>query len=406
MEQKRRLVPIDESIGTVVLVECESTLGKTRSQIRVFYSWQSDRPSKCNLGSIRRAIDEAGRRIAKVTPSLEVVRDEATRNTSGSPNIALKILEKIDVADVFVADVTTITASDSIRPCPNPNVAYELGYAVSQLGWDRVILLFNEAFGVFPGDLPFDFIQHRAGRFRITQEESSQGTKDLTELLHRAITAIIDQNPKRPAELRGVSREKVRHDRDAETMNWFMSVIHLPTLDEHINQLPHSITNRSLWFHDRMVETAENSLFSLYDSTLKKLVQKLLSAWRHALSYNTLYHQATHGQTHIFGGPDSVASAVERARAWEDIEGCRATMRQALDGILARLRNAYLEVDLRKTNERAWASYCAAQEEANAFENSRTIQKPRKKTERASSARRSPPISDGRTRGRRQASGS
>jgi hypothetical protein len=71
------------------------------------------------------------------TSTTKPVRDETTRDTSGSPNIALKILEKIQAADVFVADITTVTAPGAKRPCPNPNVGYELGYAVATLGWDN-----------------------------------------------------------------------------------------------------------------------------------------------------------------------------------------------------------------------------------------------------------------------------
>jgi hypothetical protein len=167
--------------------------------VRVFYSWQSDSPKKTNLNAIREAIRIAAKEIAAVRSDLRIQPDEATRGTSGSPNIALKILEKIEAADVFIADVTTITPREAQRPCPNPNVSYELGYAISHLGWDRVILLFNTAFGDFPKDLPFDLVQQRASPYRLTSSDSASVRRNLVGLLKTAIDAVIEKNPKRPA---------------------------------------------------------------------------------------------------------------------------------------------------------------------------------------------------------------
>ncbi len=110
---------------------------KRVKSVRVFYSWQSDLPKKSNLNAIREGLAEACKRVEKAQTGIKLVPDEATRDTSGSPNIALKILEKIEASDVFVADVTTVTPPGAERPCPNPNVGYELGYAVATLGWDQ-----------------------------------------------------------------------------------------------------------------------------------------------------------------------------------------------------------------------------------------------------------------------------
>src|ERR1700731_2223834 len=104
---------------------------KQVTPVRVFYSWQSDSPAETNLKAIRNSLDKAFKLVGKTHSGLKLTRDEATRDTSGSPNIASKILEKIDAADVFVADITTVTPAGAKRPCPNPNVSYELGYAVA-----------------------------------------------------------------------------------------------------------------------------------------------------------------------------------------------------------------------------------------------------------------------------------
>lgn len=184
------------------------------NEIPVFYSWQSDCPEETNLNAIREGLIFAAKKFKATHPGIKIVRDEATRDTSGSPNIVAKLLEKIELADVFIADVTTIAPPGAKRPCPNPNVSHELGYAVAHVGWDRIILLFNEAFGSFPADLPFDFAQHRANPYTLTTADHQSGSVQLGEILKVAISAVLEKEPKRPAELRGVPRQKLEHDQE------------------------------------------------------------------------------------------------------------------------------------------------------------------------------------------------
>jgi len=338
-------------------------VAKSSKKVSVFYSWQSDLPKKATLNAIRDALEGAGKRIDAATPGQKIVLDEATRDTSGSPNIAIKILEKIEAADVFVADVTTITPPGAARPCPNPNVGYELGYAVAQLGWDRVILLFNTEYGTFPADLPFDFIQNRASPFKLSVSDPKSARAGLSSFLETAIDAVIKKNPKRLAELRGLSREKIEHDHDVENMEWLMSAIHLPTLDQHILDLPHSINDRALWFYENYRGVVVNSLFSLYDPVLSDPVDKLTSAWNVALSFDNEYHDTPSGQVHIFGSPMDMPLPPDRQKSWDAINAARGEMRQALDQILERLREGYIEVRIHKTNAQAWKDYVAFQKD-------------------------------------------
>jgi hypothetical protein len=80
--------------------------------------------------------------------------DRDTANLAGSPDIANRILAKIAVSDVFVADVSIVNGGPG-RPSPNPNVLVELGYAIAELGWENTILVQNSAYGG-PELLPFD----------------------------------------------------------------------------------------------------------------------------------------------------------------------------------------------------------------------------------------------------------
>lgn len=121
----------------------------------VFYSWQSDLPTATNRGFIEDALDRAVKRIhIDQTIEVEPVIDRDTAGVPGAPDIASVILAKIDRAQVFVADVSIIHQGTG-RLGPNPNVLIELGYALKSLGWSRVIVVMNAAFGAVEA-LPFD----------------------------------------------------------------------------------------------------------------------------------------------------------------------------------------------------------------------------------------------------------
>ena len=99
----------------------------------VFYSWQSDLPNATNRSFIQLALEKAAKSIAsdKTVDDVPII-DRDTQGVPGSPHIAKTIFQKIDVADVFVADVSIVGGSIE-RPAPNPNVLIELGYALCSL---------------------------------------------------------------------------------------------------------------------------------------------------------------------------------------------------------------------------------------------------------------------------------
>ncbi len=337
-------------------------------KITAFFSWQSDSPEETNTRPIRKAIDAAIKRLAIVMPAVQIARDEATRGTSGSPNIALKILEKILNADLFIADITTVTSPDAATACPNPNVVFELGFAVAELGWDRVILLFNKEHGKFPADLPFDFIQNRASPITISAADPASGRDALTALMSFAIRAVIELDPKRPAELRGLSPFKIKHDHDVANMKWLMSAIHIPTLDDIIADLPHMVRWKGLWFFEHARSIENNSLFSVYDPALKAAVDRLFIAWTSAFSHGERYHGTASGNAYIFSNPGDGIFLAHQQKAWDDIEAARPDMRSSLDDLLARLREGFLEVDLNETNAKAWSAWLTDKMDDEAFE--------------------------------------
>lgn len=129
----------------------------------VFWSWQSDQPARETRDLIKTALQRA---LANLQAEFEEADrpdvDHDTKDVPGSPDIVAAILEKIDAAAVFVADVTPIAISASGKHVANPNVLIELGYAKRALSLGRVIQVWNTALtGATPEDLPFDMRQRR-----------------------------------------------------------------------------------------------------------------------------------------------------------------------------------------------------------------------------------------------------
>ena len=130
-----------------------------KKQLPIFYAWQTDSPSNTNRNLIEQCLKAAIEQINKDSADYEFVLDKDTSGEVGTPAISDTILRKIQNCYLFVGDVTIINNDQSGRPVPNPNVFFECGYAVSQVGWERVLFLVNKAFGD-PDGLPFD-IKHR-----------------------------------------------------------------------------------------------------------------------------------------------------------------------------------------------------------------------------------------------------
>lgn len=322
-----------------------------QKEIRVFYSWQSDLPDKTNKAAIRNALQKAKKGLSE-----KIVLDEATREMPGSGNIPDSIREKIEASDIFVADITTVLAAEAGRKSPNPNVVFELGYAVAHLGWNRVVMMTNLAFAKVK-DAPFDFDRHRISTYTLTEDSKSDDQSVLNALVKAALKAILVQNPKRPAELKGLSEEQIKHGRDVENLRWLLNTVHFPTIDEHLRTIPYRIDDKTLTFWEGFRSVAESSLFRLYDDELKKAVSRFYKGWRETVSHGVCYHQASHPSVHIFSNPMDAPLSAEQEEHWEKIEKGGRSMAAAKKKILKIIEKRYIEIDLQETNKTAWEAY-------------------------------------------------
>jgi hypothetical protein len=144
---------------------------------QIFYSWQSDLPNATNRAFIQQALENAGKAIgADKTIEVEPVIDRDTQGVAGAPDIAKTIFEKIKAADVFVADVSIIGGRRKGRPTSHPNVLIELGYALHALGDERVLLVFNAAYGKVE-QLPFDLKMRRVIPYNMPEPTPDRATE-------------------------------------------------------------------------------------------------------------------------------------------------------------------------------------------------------------------------------------
>jgi len=327
-------------------------MGKVQQkEIRVFYSWQSDLPDKTNKVAIRKALQKSKKNFSE-----KIVLDEATREMPGSGSIPDSIREKIEASDIFVADITTVIATEAGRKSPNPNVVFELGYAVAHLGWSRVVMMTNLAFAKVQ-DAPFDFDRHRISTYTLAEDAKSNNQDKLNALVKSALKAIVVQNPKRPAEVKGLSEAQIKHTRDVENLTWLLDTIHLPTIDSHLESIPYRIDYKVLIFWEDFRGVVESSLFRLYDEDLKRAVMQFYKGWKKTVSHGECYHETSNPSVYVFSNPMDGPLSSKQEEHWEEIEKGGRAMAAAKRKILRIVEKRYLEIDIKKTNRTAWDAY-------------------------------------------------
>lgn len=155
----------------------------------VFYSWQSDLENKFNRSFILDALEKAVKNISQDEAfAIDAVVDRDTFGMPGSPSIVESITGKIAKSDVFVCDVSIINIASDERPTPNPNVMFELGYASAVLGWERIILVQNAAYGG-PEKLPFDLRGRRILQYTVDESVESK-TEEKQQLKQQLVNTF------------------------------------------------------------------------------------------------------------------------------------------------------------------------------------------------------------------------
>lgn len=201
--------------------------------MKIFYSWQSDLPNGINRGFIETAIEKAIKVIVSDgSIAIVPVIDSDTAGVAGSRDIGQTILKKIEECEVFVADVTIINSNDTGRKTPNPNVLFELGYALRSIGESRIILVQNTEYGP-PELLPFDLRMKKVITYSMNPESEEKAPE--RNILYKKLES----------ELRVMIPEVLESQKGVKVppVDEVVNVIHLPKQRIRLHQIYSDITS-------------------------------------------------------------------------------------------------------------------------------------------------------------------
>lgn len=295
----------------------------------------------------------------------KIIVEEATSNIPGSPDIPATIFDKITLSDIVISDITTINSTSSEkRKTANPNVLIELGYALGQLGWERVILLFNEHHGTFPNDVSFDIDRKRIGKFKLTSKTDKSEKGNLKRLLVEAIRLILSHNPKKPHEKKSLSPEQQKRSLDIINLKRVLSKVNISMLDRHIELCPEYVDTRILYFYETFKGTLESSHFFLYDKEAQKYLNGILKNWTNSLS-SDIYRDTADPHIQKFGHTPGVGAHLtkkdkeEYANMEKAVRGLKTTFTKFLNYI----RHNYLELNVDELSRQAYDEWVEFQKD-------------------------------------------
>lgn len=159
----------------------------------IFFSWQSDLNLKNNKNFIEGCIKMAISEFNKENKLLvDFTIDKDTSGEPGNPEITNVILNKIDNSRMFICDLSIINSDYHGRKTPNPNVIFELGYAIKSLGWEKIVCIVNQEFGLVE-DLPFDFKHRRLLGYNLSSKEKQGEKKKIVTAIKANLSILKDR---------------------------------------------------------------------------------------------------------------------------------------------------------------------------------------------------------------------
>ncbi len=173
-----------------------------QSEIKIFYSWQSDLPGNQTRSVIQDSIESV---VRTMRDTVEIIADRDTKGEYGSPDIVETIFKKIDECDIFIADVSIINKYypideegqpiEAVKTTPNPNVLIELGYAAHVVGWENIICILNTDFGEIE-ELPFDIRQRRLTPYSLNDRKKAEVRKMLRGIIAATVMNVQENGPR------------------------------------------------------------------------------------------------------------------------------------------------------------------------------------------------------------------
>lgn len=324
-----------------------------QKKITIFYSWQSDLDPNTNLKAIRGELRSSQTKLETEIDNIRIVLDEATRNAPGSPDITNTLLEKISNSDIFICDLTSINNTEvkpeSFRIVPNPNVLIELGFAISNLGWSRIIILFNKNYGDISQDIPFDIDRRRISTFQIKNKTDANGKGQLRTTLQEAIKLIIEKNPIKGWRPKIETSDEIKRKRDIENLNWLLTQIHIPTFNIFLESNPEHLRFSIMETFYSFQGVYKNNLCSFYDIKLQSLFDSLHEFWDFALSFGDYYHATANPEVYKFGDWDNYDLAELQHKILKELGENADKLENAMNELLNYIKINYIEIDINET---------------------------------------------------------
>lgn len=248
--------------------------------MKIFYSWQSDLNLKTNKNFIEDCIKAAIKEFNKKNPFLvEFKLDKDTSGEPGNPEVINTILNKIDNSRLFICDLSIVNSDYHGRKTPNPNVLFELGYAIKALGWEKIICIINQEYGPIE-DLPFDLKHRRMLSYNLTKSDKAIEKRKIVSAIKANINILKERGL-----LHDEIEDYLKRDIDTEflTIANHLSKIFLTKFDK--NLLKDVVTFFQLSKEQIEDMIKNNQIIGFYllknfehnSSMVKKLIDKVIS---------------------------------------------------------------------------------------------------------------------------------
>lgn len=327
----------------------------TKADKKLFYSWQSDSDERVNKLFQRDVLKMALKGLKKSDPELAARLLQDTTGTTGTPEIAGTIFDRIDDSFCVASDISIINPDSDERKTPNPNVLLELGYAAKSIGWDRIITFFNSHYGKVE-DLPFN-IRGRRPTVRyelapnVSDEELQKSATHLAQSLQRQIKDILAL--KGPVVLSPSSETKdvrLRRERDVKNLKTVLSYVSTMAIERHAKFFRESeVIHYDIFTYATYLESfITSSRFHLYDTKLKELLSKLTEALGKTLSYGQFFSWHD-GHLYKFIRGDWYQND-EDEKAATQLHKEMLELDDVLKEFTTYVNEHYLEIDLTKLN--------------------------------------------------------
>ncbi len=148
----------------------------------------------------------------------------------------------------------------------------------------------------------------------------------------------------------------VQRRRDLDTLTSALSLIHWPTLDEHVSELPYVIIEPVFHFYEGFHALYTSSLFHLYDPVLAQEMAALHSAWDITVSFGIHYRDLPNGK-YVFDNPKDRLFSDKQERDWKKIQQAAMGLASAKQALLSHIRKHYIEIDINELSSKAWKDF-------------------------------------------------